>query len=275
MNCNRAGTLRVRAGGEAIVLERMLHSAGLLALMATVGVVAAQPADATTAPSLRAGGASVYSATQAGYVASGRDFRFAQAVITVPAAACTDASPAVYVALRSPGNSAGAGLACLSGTWSAFAARSITRLYGPQTDWASLPGVPPGDGVLVSVYFDHTRHTLRFAIVPPLVPASYFSMSAPSRRYPQAEALADWSLPIPSSPVPAAGVTGFLRGRFTTAGGTHGTFKGPWRLNVYKIAAGSGGAPRPGRTPPLPPPLWADSGSYYGLAGWRVPLPLP
>jgi hypothetical protein len=247
------------------VLKRMLHSAGLLALTAGLGVIAAQLAGAATT-SGPPGGARVYSPTRAGYVASGRDFRFAQAVITVPAAACTGTSPAEYVALRSAGNSAGAGLACLSGTWWAFAARSVSRLYGPQTDWASLPGVTPGDGVFVSVYFDHARNVLRFVIRPPSVAASFFSISAPSRTYPQAEALADWSLPAPASPAPVISdtrVTEFQRGRFTTASGAHGTFKGPWKLNVYEIAR-AGRAPRAGGLPA--PPLWAGLGSYHGLA---------
>ncbi len=261
---------------------RMLQFAGLLALTAGLGVIAAQLASAATG-SGSPGGAPVSSATQAGYVASGRDFRFAQAVIAVPAEACTGTSPAEYVALRSAGDSAGTGLACLSGTWWAFAARSISRLYGPQTDWASLPGVTPGDGVFVSVYFDHARNVLRFVIRPPSVPASHFSMSAPSRAYPQAEALADWSLPAPARPAPVPSdtrVTEFQRGRFTTASGAHGTFRGPWKLNVYEIApAGrapqAGHAPRAGGPPAPAPPLWAGLGSYHGRAGWGVRQPPP
>jgi hypothetical protein len=102
----------------------MASSAGTMALVAA-GVLAVSAAGTAGGnarrlighPPWAAPGASRVAAaagSQAGYVATGRHFRYAQAIITVPAQPCRPgAAPQVlYVALAGPLGSARAGLAC-------------------------------------------------------------------------------------------------------------------------------------------------------------------
>jgi hypothetical protein len=93
-----------------------LVAAGVLAVSAA-GTVGGNATRLIGHPAWAAPGASRVAAavgSQAGYVASGRRFRYAQAIITVPRQPCRPGARAqmLYVALAGPFGSARAGLAC-------------------------------------------------------------------------------------------------------------------------------------------------------------------
>ena len=222
---------------------------------------------------------------QAGYVATGKRFRYAQAVITVPAQPCRagNGRPRVYVALAGPGGYARAGLSCQAsptghagrsragasplGSWRAFvstagdgAARQVTRTF-------PLGGLRPGDGVFVSVYLDQSAGSARFFLAVP--GGASYSRSVPvgaATRYTQAQALVTWSgnLPDPWPAARAARVVRFGSGGFTTVHGAQGTFVGPWRLTRWETA-GSG---RPAARPAAAPGYLTADGTQRVIGAW-------
>ena len=221
-----------------------------------------------------------------GYQASGRDFRFAQAVITVPTTPCTDSSPQLSISLAGTGSHAQAGIECLGlggpirlahgparsddGIGLRYQAFFTVEQQGVPaiTRTFTLLTVTPGDGVFVSIYFDQAGNADRFTVSGPGVSrALTIAVNGPA--YTTAYALADWTTAVPATPAqPGHNVrmTQFLRGRFTTADGQRGTFTGPWTLNPVEVT--SNGIPPPGGTLiSAPSYLWTDGNSLGGLPG--------
>jgi hypothetical protein len=231
---------------------------------------------------------------KAGYVATGRNFRFASALITVPnhpGLVATD--PTMYVALDASGvnpDFARVGVrpcvttpvTCPAGGsgWQAFAMvdefGAITAVNAPIS--ASVEG----DGVAVSVYLVPTGNSVHVVVTPPAASAvlnSTIPVSGPV--YTDAQAFADWTTDTQPAPVgtgsePKTRDTQFFQGRFTTSSGVQGTFKGPWTLTAVD-ATSNGSLPPAGTLIAQPSYLWNDGNSFGGLGNdafgiWRFPF---
>jgi hypothetical protein len=212
-------------------------------------------------------------AAQAGYVASGRSFRYAQAVIAEPAARCGagDAMPRLYVALAGQGTDVRAGLQCGAGRWEAFA--QILRPWRPPvTSVFPLWGVRAGAGVFASVHLGGAG-ALRCWFMTPGGTGFGRSATLPGVAFTQAQALADWS-GTGRGPGQAARkyrLTQFLSGAFTTVNGRHGVFTGPWNSagriyghawRVRRVEAVVRGVPAA-----APSYLWTD-GTQAAFGSW-------
>jgi hypothetical protein len=239
----------------------------------------------------------------AGYQASNRDFRFAQALITVPnhtgEAESTPADPTLYVALDDSSNLtynfARVGIApctdiddfvvpgvsftslgvttCPTSGWEVFAA-AMQPTTTPIVDVAPLSSAFEGDGVLVSAYLEPTGHTVHTVITLPNGDTVLNDLTVSGPTYTKDLALADWTTAIengapgPEPAVPSAKIrdTQFFQGRFTTASGVQGTFNGPWTLNALE-ATSNGVLPPGGTLIAQPSFLWTDGNSFNGLWG--------
>jgi hypothetical protein len=249
------------------------------AAVAALSLAAGGAAGAAPVPSGTSGTAPVYTTSQAGYVASGRDFRYAQAVITVPTTPCTVASPQRYIALAGAGSYARAGIRCRPVPVSGPASIPLAGYEGFFTIWRqgfavftrtiSLHTVSPGDGVAFSIYLNQAGNSDQFtASGPGLITAMARDAHGPT--YTEAQALADWTLSTPSQPgqplLVNRRVTQFLQGRFTTLSGDRGTFSGPWLLTPWEITS-NGFAPPSGTLISAPSYLWTDGHGPGGLPG--------
>jgi hypothetical protein len=228
---------------------------------------------------------------KAGYVATGRDFRYAQALITVPnhgGSLVND--PTMYVSLDSSGinnDFARAGIepctvaspACPQG-WQAFVL--IEEPGSVVSHTFPLGASTEGDGVFVSVYLVPTGNSVHVEIIPPdgIITNNTYTVNGPV--YTDAQALADWTTasgqPAPknTSPNPKTRDTQFFQGRFTTSNGVQGTFKGPWTLTAVD-ATSNGSLPPSGTLIAQPSYLWNDGHSLGGLGNdafgvWRSPF---
>ncbi|HEV2375635.1 MAG TPA: hypothetical protein VGS19_26160 [Streptosporangiaceae bacterium] len=243
----------------------------------------------------------------AGYQASGRDFRFAQALVTVPnhvANKFTD--PVLYVALDGSGTATyqftRVGVApCPSGgtaaivpghvifcpastsNWVAFSA--IAGAQGSTVNVFPISSVCEGDGVSVSAYLVPTGNGVHTVISIPCTGATFnnnYTVSGPV--YTRAQALADWTTtvenggaqPLPAVPGAKVRDAQFFQGRFTTVSGAQGTFNGPWSLNALE-ATSNGHLPPMGTLIGQPSFLWNDGNSFNGLGDdafgvWRFPF---
>jgi hypothetical protein len=293
-------------------MTRPLSAAAGAAAAAAVLVLAAAAAAASTAGVMSAahvsppsGGPPVYTApcpsqtllrspvldappgapACSGYQASGRDFRFAQALITVPVTPCAIGSPMMYIALAGADSYARAGIQCRFAGGPARRAAGNAPADGPGSHYQafftvwhqgfavftrtiSLDTVSPGDGVFFSIYFNQAGNADQFTASGPGVSAAV-SAGAHGPVYDLAYALADWSLSLPATPAQPfldTRVTQFLRGRFTTASGQRGTFEGPWNLNPVEVTS-NGFAPPGGTLISAPSHLWTDGHSLSGLPG--------
>jgi hypothetical protein len=247
----------------------------------------------------------------AGYQASGRDFRYAQALITVPnhaGSVTSPADPALYVALDNSSTNtyeyARVGVApCPIGTtadivpdqttattcptsgsgWVAFAAVDQPTT-APSIDVTSLSTATEGDGVFVSVYLEPTGNGIHTVTTLPdgTTVNHAFTVSGPA--YSKDLALADWTTAIengaaaPEPAVPDAKHrdTQFLQGRFTTLNGTRGTFNGPWTVSALE-ATSNGTLPPSGTLIGQPSYLWNDGSGFNGQGDdafgvWRFPF---
>ena len=235
---------------------------------------------------------------KAGYVATGRDFRFASATITVPAHNGLVASdPMIYMALdASAANndfaragvepcSTGIGGTCPVGDTSGWMAFSQIQEPGAAAinNTAAVSPSLEGDGLAVSVYLVPTGNSVHFVVSSPsagTVLNTTDPVSGPV--YTDAQALADWTTattqpaPVFTAPEPKTRDTQFLQGRFTTASGAQGTFKGPWSLTAVD-ATTNGALPPSGTLIAQPSFLWNDGNSFGGLGSdafgvWRYPF---
>ncbi len=214
-----------------------------------------------------------------GYQASGRDFRFAQALIVVPTSrGLISTSPSFYVGLSASATEyARAGIVpcgvnivtCPNGWRGLFqveepGAPPITQIMNFSA------AVPAGSGVLVSIYFNQAGNAVRFSVTLPdgSIVGKTFGVHGPV--YTSAVAAADWTLtrtrPQPARPVANTRWTQFLQGRFTTLSGQAGTFAGPWTLNPVEVSS-NGLAPPDGTLISAPSYLWTDGNSVNGLPG--------
>jgi hypothetical protein len=264
-----------------------LAAALALAVAPAPAAGAAQASAAPTRPGQP--GAPVPTQFQAGYVASGRDFRFAQALITVPDQPCQPGlgRPDLYVALAAPDGFARAGVICelvvgpmrhghrrglvFDGIrhWVAFAETSVDTQPSPVTEVFRFADVLPGDAVLASVYQGPSGKSVRVGITLPDGTSYHRTSAAAGQVYSQAQALADWTNADPAGPPATTSkirVTQFLHGEFTTSGGQRGTFAGPWARDAW-IVTSNGLAPPLGTVLARPGYLWTDGSSRNGAFG--------
>jgi hypothetical protein len=221
-------------------------------------LLAAAPADAARAagaspgalPAMLPGvsGGPPVMTRQAGYVASGQLFRYAQAVITVPPQPCRAGAgrPSLYVALAGRPGSARAGLLCdaAAGRWRVFASLSRPGLAAPLTRTFATGPLRAGDAVFASVYRSGPGSVRFFLTGPGGAGYRYTAATGSAAGYGQAQALAGWTQ-APAPVPPSSGATRearFLSGGFTTASGEPGTFEGPWALTRWEATGGAGPA---------------------------------
>jgi hypothetical protein len=232
-----------------------------------------------------------------GYVATGRDFRFASAVITVPnhiGAVASD--PTIYVALdASSANNdfaragvmpctTGAGGTCPAGDTSGWEAFTQVQEPGSSAvnNTAAISSSLMGDGVSVQAYLVPTGNSVHFVVSSASVGTlinTTDNVSGPV--YTDAQALADWTTattkPAPAPPAPSkVRDTQFFQGRFTTQSGAQGTFKGPWTLTAVDATSNGQLAPS-GTLIGQASYLWNDGNSFGGMGNdafgvWRFPF---
>jgi hypothetical protein len=216
----------------------------LLAAALLGAALFASPAAATGTPPVADG--------RAGYIATGRDFRYAQATITVPAERSTAASPLAYAGLEGNGAAAVAGIApcgthalpaphCTAGGWTGFYGTAITTLRRGHVHFLPLHPVRAGMPVAVSVYLNVAGGALHFTFAPAGEQPAYLASAAPGGPvYTSAVAADDWAGGPASRPAVAA-LNRFTGGAFTTLSGDRGTFGGPWTLTATLAPAYSPG----------------------------------
>jgi hypothetical protein len=211
-------------------------------------------------------------ACAAGYQASGRDFRYAQALITIPNRAPLASDPDLYVGLDgSTANSwdyARAGIYPNGGVWSAFIQVEEPTLTAGLDVGYTLPPSMDGDGVLFSVYLNASGNSVHFVITLPNGTVYYKNVAVNGPVYTAAQALGDWTShpatpTTPAAPTANTRVTQFLQGRFTTLNGARGTFEGPWSLNPVEATSNGDAYPR-GTLIGAPTYLWNDGTSPQG-----------
>jgi len=215
----------------------------------------------------------------AGYQASGGDFRFVQALITVPEhAGDTAVDPAVYVALdaSTPDSSdyARAGIEpdpASPGGWDTFVEVQDPTLPSPILIADPVSDALEGDGIFFSIYLDAAGNSLRFVMTLPNGTTTDNTVPVNGPVYTAAQALADWSAtttPQPAAPAANARVSQFYQGRFTTLSGAQGTFGGPWNLNPVELT--SNGFASPLGTIATPGYLWNDATTAQGTDAFGV-----
>jgi len=260
--------------------------------MSTLGLTAAGAASAAVSASSRpATIATTPTATtsQAGYEASGRDFRYITATLIVPD---TDFStgiyPQEYIQL-SNGTLGGGDQYVRAGIESCTVAQSFGYSQCPTGDWTSyvesfdnstggpyfshyslLSGVSQGDGVNFSIYYDQSGNELHFVITPP--PTSGSQVSYKTQAYgpifDHAAAVDDFT-DSTGTPIPlpiflrSFRINQFLQGALTTYSGVRGSFVGPWETS--EVEATSNGLPYPqGTVRVSPSSLWSDGVTANG-----------
>ena len=250
------------AGGGAAVLV----TAGSLLLTGGAG------ASVHATPSTT--GAAIGTLSQAGYQASGRDFRFAQSTIPVPdIPSASGHSPAEYVELGSTTGFARIGITDdHDGSWELFAATGHTSLFGQHVKFAPLTGIPAGDGVTVSVYYNVGGNELFFNASDPN-PAHTVLWAATAGAhgaiYTTAGALDDWDFtttgvasPLPPWVAPFT-INHFYGIALTTESGARGSMVGPWTTSPVS-ATSNGLLPPSGTTRVSPSALNSDGLSANG-----------
>jgi hypothetical protein len=225
---------------------------------------------------------------KAGYVATGRNFRFASALITVPDHTGAVASdPTLYMSLDDSGTNndfaragvrpCAVGLSCPAG-WEAFVL--VEEPGTTVTDDVPLAASTEGDGVFVSVYLVPTGNSVHVVVTPPSGASINNTYAVNGPVYTDAQALADWTTattqPAPVHANPKVRDSQFFQGRFTTANGTRGTFQGPWTLAAVD-ATSNGSLPPSGTLIAQPSYLWNDGSGFNGMGSdafgvWRFPF---
>jgi len=256
--------------------------------VSTLGFTAVGAANAAVAGTARMQtiGTTIATRSQAGYEASGRDFRYISSTITVPDTSfLTGLYPQEYIQLSNGSLTqfgvggdqyvrAGIescrvarsfGYTCTSGTWVSFVEAFNNSLNGPYfAHYAQLSGVTQGDGVNFSIYFDQGGNELHFVITPPSTsgPAQFYKTRAYGPIFDHAAAVDDFTdstgVPIALPPfIHSFRINQFLQGALTTYNGARGSFVGPWTTS--KVEATSNGLlPPSGAVRVSPSPLWSD-----------------
>ena len=239
---------------------------------------------------------------RAGYQASGRNFRFAQALITVPNHAgslVSPADPVEYVALDNSGTNTWqytrVGIApCPAGVTGIFIVPGTsitcpTLVSGNTSDWVAFvatadAGVAPvvsvhplssafmGDGIKVNAYLVPTGNSVQTTITLPNGTTFNNTNTITGPVYTKAQAVADWTTALengaaaPEPAVPTAKIrdSQFFQGRFTTQSGAQGTFNGPWTVDALE-ATSNGTLPPTGTLIGQPSFLWNDGSGFNGM----------
>jgi len=239
--------------------------------------------DANCSSGLESGSTGTWTSTdcgKVGYVATGRDFRFASAIVKVPTAAnetsATVTGPAEYVALDASATNADYAAVGIrpdsdgDGSWQMF--YDVEEpCSSASTGSVTLTGSVAGDGVAVSVYLSPGGQSVHLVATPPTGTAINTTVPVCSPVYTDAQAFADWTgaaedaTPAPAPPASdKTRVTQFFQGRFTTLSGSQGTFKGPWTLTA--VDATTNGSVEPlGTLIGQPSFLWNDGSSFNSL----------
>ena len=259
--------------------------------MSTLGLAAAGAANAAVSSPARPAtiGTTLTTTSQAGYEASGRDFRYISSTLTVPDTDfLTQIYPQEYIQLSNGSLGGGdqyvrAGIesctvaqsfgypSCPTGDWTSFVEAFNNSLNGPYfSHYSLLSGVSQGDGVNFSIYYDEAGKELHYVITPPSTsgPTQYYKTQAYGAIFPYASAQDDFT-DSTGTPIPlpfflhAFRINQFLQGAITTENGLRGSFVGPWTTS--QVEATSNGLPYPSGTVRVSPSnLWSDGLSANG-----------
>jgi hypothetical protein len=210
-----------------------------------------------------------------GYQARSRDFRFVQALITMPKhPADTAADPMIYIALDASTEGiidyARAGIQPDGGSrsgWDTFL-EVQQPARAPIFFARAVPKPLGGHAIFFSIYLTAGGNSLRFITILPKGATFERIVAVNGPVYTAAQALADWSdtdaSPIPVSPLANTRLAEFRQGRFTTLSGAQGTFEGPWTLNPVEVTS-NGSASR--QRISAPSYLWTGENPPDGLPG--------
>ena len=262
--------------------------------VSTLGFSAAGAASAAVATKAQPAtiGTTIATTSQAGYEASGRDFRYISSTITVPDTSfLTGIYPQEYIQLSNGSLTQPTGGGdqyiragieacvvarsfgdiCSTGTWVAFVEAFDNSLNFPYfSHYYNLAGVNQGDGVNFSIYYDEAGNELHFVITPPSTSGTpqYYKTQAYGAIFDHAAALDDFTdstgtpIPLPFF-IKAFRINQFLQGAITTEHGDRGSFVGPWTTSP--VEATSNGLPYPSGTVRVSPnALWSDGLSANG-----------
>ncbi|HWG64672.1 MAG TPA: hypothetical protein VG253_23550 [Streptosporangiaceae bacterium] len=276
-------------------ITRTLIAAAAAGVTATtLGFAAGGAASAATTSHHGTTLATIANRSAAGYEASGRNFRYIAAMLTVPDFPSNILFPQEYIQLSngSLGQSGDqyvrAGIescvvakaqatnpvTCATGSWVSYVEAFDNSVSSFPTPYffhaAQLSGVSAGDGVHFSIYFDQPGNELHFQVTPPSTsgPEADYKTQAYGPLYNYASALDDFTnstgQPIPLPPfLESFRINYFLQGAITTYSGAHGSFVGPWETS--RVVATSNGLPFPsGHVRVSPNPLWSDGMTANG-----------
>src|ERR1039457_4124163 len=211
-----------------------------------------------------------------GYQASGRDFRFVQARITVPShAADTAAAPMGYIALdaSTPGRPGHARAGIEPGGsrsgWDIFL-EVQQPARAPVFITRTVPKPLGGRAIFFSICLTAAGNSLHFVTILPKGTTFEHIVAVNGPVYTAAQALADWSdtdaSPIPVTPLASTRLAQFRQGRFTTLTGAQGTFEGPWALNPVEVTSNGSASPHQARIS-APSYLWTGENTLGGPPG--------
>ena len=237
----------------------------------------------------------------AGYVGTGRNFRYVQAVIRIPAHPLLQfftqpLLPAVYVGMSSNDSLAVTGVmtcgvyhnifgvfpfgaGCPFQTWLAVGVDINTPFNIVLGHVVAIPNAASGQGIEFSLFYNQIGNTLHYRIDASKAGGviNAFSMPAHGAVFTHALALLDFSASTvsipPSAPLQDVRATQFLEGAWTTAGGVRGTFLGPWTTQPVSSTFPAG-FPPPGNTVTFEPSflfndnLGGGPGDAFGV-WWR------
>jgi hypothetical protein len=279
------------------IIRASLAAAAAGATITTLGAAGAASAAVTGRTQPSATRPVIASFSYAGYEASGRDFRYVHALITVPDQTSQPGPngetvyPQEYVQLSNGSLASGdeetrvgvepcvvaqaldPGLDCTNRDWVGFIEAFNNSITGPYYTHFVPLDVQQGDGVEVSAYYTAglaSADELHFVITPP-TPEScstgpnnecYFKTQAYGPIFDHAAGLMDYST-INGTPTPTPiqeehfRISQFLEGALTTYNGTRGSWTGPWITSL--VEATSNGLPFPqGHVRVSPSFLWSD-----------------
>lgn len=280
------------------IMSTLVAAAAAGATAATLGFTAAGAASAAVATKAQPHviGPVVATRVAAGYEASGRDYRYISATMTVPDDQLVPIDGILYPqefiqlgngSLNGSGGTTGnayvragimtcqvaANLAapapapCAAGQdWTAFVQTFNNSLFTPFTfKFFNLAGVNTGDGVNFSIYYNEVGNELSFVITPPSTSGGpmFYKTGAHGAIFDHAAALDDFTNSLGGAPLglPAIihsfRINQFLQGAITTQNGARGSFVGPWTTSKVK-ATSNGLLPPSGTVRVSPSALWTD-----------------
>ena len=253
--------------------------------MSTLGLTAAGAASAAVSSPARPAtiGTTIATTSQAGYEASGRDFRYISSTLTVPDTDfLTGIYPQEYIQLSNGSLGGGdqyvrAGIescvvaqsfgypSCPTGDWTSYVEAFNNSLNGPYFEhYSLLSGVDQGDGVNFSIYYDEAA-TSCTSSSPRRPPRVRRSTTRPRRTGRSSATPTRW-MTSPTAPglrsrcrssCTRSGSTSSCRARITTENGLRGSFVGPWTTSM--VEATSNGLTYPSGTVRISPStLWSD-----------------